>query len=388
MQRMIIAMVPKPVLLLLASAVLGLAFLTTSSATGGGPSKTVQETVFLPVTGLRATGATLAAPMSMGHTAAIVTDASTLQPGQLIEIVGAQSEIMEVVSVSSDGNPVTVDAVSVLRAQQGTTVAAHEPGDPIYADFTRVAVNDGDVAPLPTGVTLSQALNADLGEASPAILSTVLGSADTTAHVSDASVLVGAGLGQPLAARFDGMSFVSVTNETTFLGSTGRNAGCDGSVNQSSVTVSCTTLGATPDTGPSGSGTLANVSLQVPQVTSIVNLTLSNVELVEVTVCNPAQPTAPCDPPISEDEVIGGLALIGSPAPLAPSSPPDPSTGGPSVYISPKTRSGAPSTPSTLGSGVRAAIHRAWPGRLPVHVELGSRARGRHDHGRDAWLPG
>ena len=45
--------------------------------------------------------------------------------------------------------------------------------------------------------------------------------------------------------------------------------------------------------------------------------------------------------------MIGGLALIGSPAPLAPSSPPDPSTGGPSVYLSPKTRPSDPSTPST-----------------------------------------
>jgi hypothetical protein len=335
--------VRRPALLSLASLLLVLAFLTALSASGGGPTIGGAE-VFLAKNGLRPTGVTLAASMDPGHTAAILTDASMLWPGQIIEVLdGSQSEIMQIVSVSADGNPATVDGVGVLRGQLGTPIGPHAAGKAISADFARMPVSASGIAPRATGVTLTQALNADLGEATAAVASGAVGSADTTIQVSDASVLVGAGLAQPLTARFDGMTFSSVSGQTAFLGSTGRNASCSVSSNQSSVTVSCHTLGATPANGPSGSGTLATVTLVGPKVPSIVNLTLSNVELVEVTVCNPHDPTAPCDPPLDAGEVIGGVALVGSPAPQAPSPPPDPTTGSPSVYISPKLRDGAPS---------------------------------------------
>lgn len=308
------------------------------SAIGTGPVLSLggsDHLLLAPYGALRPTGVTLLIPHSAISTGLYVSDTSPFQPGQKAEIVDALiSEVVQVVSIDSPST------MTVLRGQNGTVANAHGAGKPVYADFSRFDVKIDSVVERPILATLADVLDASIGEASGSVVAQSVDNAQTTIEVSDASVLAGgfnAGVMDPIPATIDGMSFASISNSDTFLGSTGRSVSCDSPAYGADwAVVRCSTLGDTPAFGPTGSGRLATVTLNVPQASGIVNLTLSQVNLAPID-------TDPIvgDPPIPVAEVIGGAVSVGG---ATPPSIPDPTPGLISVWVSQKVTSSAPST--------------------------------------------
>ena len=267
-----------------------------------------QDGVPIPFHGLRPSGVTLTATITVSQTSVPISDPARLKVGQIVETSDATREIMEITGLGAS----TMD---VTRGVLGTSAASHNSGTALYSDFTPVKVMASGVGYRATGATLSAALDTGTLENSAAFLASSISKTDTTINITDATLLTDA-----TVVRIDGTAYVSVTNKN-FLGSTGRSVTCPWNTQAGdSITFACSTLGWSPD-GPTGSGILAEVRLRAEHL-GAVSLELQNVKLSDIDGGTP----------FTVGEVLGASATVVSGSPAPPGTP-TPNCGGTGVKV-------------------------------------------------------
>ena len=219
----------RPALLLILSLVLASAlfFRTDSPAFAQPATVYAQSGAPIPFHGLRPSGVTLTASMNASQTSVAISDPAPLKVGQIAETQDSSHEIMEITGLGAS-------TMQVKRGVLGTTAAIHISGTALYSDFTTVEVMASGVGYLPTGATLSTALDTGTLENSGAFLAQSIGTSETTINITDASLVADA-----TVVRIDGTAYVSATNDT-FLGSTGRTPTCPFNIQAGdSITFGC-----------------------------------------------------------------------------------------------------------------------------------------------------
>jgi hypothetical protein len=296
--------------LFLASAL----FFRTDSPAFADPAATAypESDGLVPFHGLRDSGVTLTADVTPGDTTISISDPARLKVGQIVETQDANREIMGITALHT----LTMD---VNRGLLGTTPATHTHLTVLYSDYTRINVMASGVGYRSTGATLSTAVDDSTldTELSGALLSSSIGTSETTINITDATLLTDA-----TVVRIDGTAYVSTTN-TSFLGSTGRTPmPAFNTVAGDSITFGYATFYLPPPgpDGPTGSGILAEVRLRAEHL-GPVSLHLQDVILADI------QGTA-----LSVGEVLDGSATVVSGSP-SPPSPPSPNCGGTGVKV-------------------------------------------------------